>query len=275
VKYLIVNADDFGASSGINRGILVTHRQGILTSTSLMVNMPAAAEAVLLSREVSDLGVGLHVNFTNESEGPVVDIRDTDACRLELRRQFDQFVALMGRLPTHLDSHHHVHRRANLRPLFVDLAARYRLPLREHSRVKYFKRFYAQWDGDTHLEWISPANLVRLLEAALADGFTELGCHPGYVDPQFHSNYNREREAELQTLCDPMVRTWLAESNVTLINFGDVGKLAEVISVQCAHGAPASRGPHDADCASWGGTERSGVPGSPRATEPEFGAEPR
>jgi predicted glycoside hydrolase/deacetylase ChbG (UPF0249 family) len=230
VKYLIVNADDFGASSGINRGILDAHRRGIVTSTSLMVNMPAAAEAILLSRDVPALGIGLHVNFTNESEGPVVDVADTDACRLELARQFDQFVALMGRMPTHIDSHHHVHRRAGLLPLFLDLAARYQLPLREHSRVKYFRRFYAQWNDGTHLEWISPENLLRLLEAAISDGFTELGCHPGYVDPEFHSLYNTEREAEIQTLCDPTVRQWLAESKVTLINFGDMGKLAETIS---------------------------------------------
>jgi predicted glycoside hydrolase/deacetylase ChbG (UPF0249 family) len=230
VKYLIVNADDFGASAGINRGILEAHQHGILTSTSLMVNMPAVLEAIELGRAFPNLGLGLHVNFTGESEGPVVDITDTDACRFELGRQFDRFVALTGRLPTHVDSHHHVHRRANLLPLFIDLAARYRRPLREHSRVKYFKRFYAQWDDDTHLEWIGPENLVRLLEAGLAEGFTELGCHPGYVDPEFHSIYNIEREAELQTLCEPMVREWLAESNVTLINFGDVDSLAETIS---------------------------------------------
>src|SRR5213593_3891547 len=84
VKYLVVNGDDFGASSGINRGILEAHQRGILTSTSLMVNMPAAAEAIVLGRDFPDLGVGLHVNFTNESEGPVVDIQNTDACRDEL-----------------------------------------------------------------------------------------------------------------------------------------------------------------------------------------------
>jgi chitin disaccharide deacetylase len=230
VKYLIVNADDFGASSGINRGILEAHQRGILTSTSLMVNMPAALEAIELSRPFANLGIGLHVNFTNENEGPVVDITDTDACRLELAHQFDRFVALTGRLPTHVDSHHHVHRRKNLLPLFLDLAARYRLPLREHSRVKYFKRFYGQWDDSTHPEWIAAENLVRLLEAGLSNHFTELGCHPGYVDPEFHSVYNFEREAELQTLCDPMVREWLTASNVILINFGDAANLAETIS---------------------------------------------
>ena len=230
MKYLIVNADDFGASSGINRGILEAHRKGILTSTSLMVNMPAAAEAVVLSREAPDLGIGLHVNFTNESEGPVVDIASTEACREELSRQFDQFTALMGRLPTHLDSHHHVHRRSNLLPLFLDLASQYRLPLREHSCVRYFKRFYAQWDDGTHLEWISAENLLRMLDAGLSGRFTELGCHPGYVDPAFHSLYNTEREAELRTLCDPLVRDWLTVSGVSLINFGAVANLAETIS---------------------------------------------
>jgi chitin disaccharide deacetylase len=230
VKYLIVNADDFGASSGINRGILEAHRQGILTSTSLMVNMPAAAEAIVLSHDAPDLGIGLHVNFTNESDDPVVDIADTEACRKELTRQFEQFNALMGRLPTHIDSHHHVHRRSNLLPLFLDLASQYRLPLREHSRVRYFKRFYGQWKDGTHLEWISPENLVRMLDAGLADGFTELGCHPGYVDPAFQSVYNNEREVELRTLCDPLVRDWLTGSGAHLINFGAVAKLAEHIS---------------------------------------------
>jgi chitin disaccharide deacetylase len=230
VKYLIVNADDFGASSGINRGILEAHRRGILTSTSLMVNMPAAAEAMVLSREVPDLGIGLHVNFTNESEGPVVDIADTGACGEELTRQFNQFNELMGRRPTHIDSHHHVHRRSNLLPLFLDLAGREGLPLREHSRVRYFKRFYGQWNDGSHPEWIGTENLVRMLAADLSDGFTELGCHPGYVDPAFQSLYNIEREVEMRTLCDPLVRDWLTGSGVRLINFGAVAKLAQPIS---------------------------------------------
>jgi len=91
MKYLIVNADDFGASMGINRGILEAHQRGIVTSASLMVNMPAAKEAALLSRDVPDLSVGLHVNFTNEGEDPVVDLTDSNACRIDLQRQFEQF----------------------------------------------------------------------------------------------------------------------------------------------------------------------------------------
>src|SRR5438132_6624897 len=123
MKYLIVNADDFGASSGINRGILEAHERGIVTSARLMVNMPAAKEAVLLSRNLPDLSVGLHVNFTNEGDDAVVDLADSNACCMELQLQFQQFSELMGRLPTHLDSHQNVHRRLHLLPHFLDLAS--------------------------------------------------------------------------------------------------------------------------------------------------------
>jgi predicted glycoside hydrolase/deacetylase ChbG (UPF0249 family) len=226
MKYLIVNADDFGASSGINRGILEAHRRGIVTSASLMVNMPAAEEAVLLSRDAPQLSVGLHVNFTNEGDNPVVDLNDSEACRMELQRQVDWFEKLMGRLPTHLDSHQNVHRRRHLLPHFLELASRYGLPMREHSPARYFHKFYGQWDeGDTHLEWISPENLLRLLEPVLRDGFTELGCHPGYFDAHFQSIYHIERETEVETLCNPEVRRRLAEWQVKLVGFSDLSDL--------------------------------------------------
>jgi predicted glycoside hydrolase/deacetylase ChbG (UPF0249 family) len=225
VKYLIVNADDFGASSGINCGILEAHRRGILTSASLMVNMPAAAEAAALSREAPDLSVGLHVNFTNEGGPPVVDLANPDACRRELQRQLLEFEKLMNCLPTHLDSHHHVHRQPLVLPVFLEAASRYGLPMREHSPVRYFSKFYAQWDGETHLDWIAPENLLLLLERELRDGITELGCHVGYVDPVFHSVYLSEREAELQTLCDPTVRAGLVKRGVKLIGFRDLSRV--------------------------------------------------
>lgn len=61
---LIVNADDFGRSSAINRAVVTAHRDGILTSASLMVAEPAAAEAVELARAHPRLGVGLHLVLT-------------------------------------------------------------------------------------------------------------------------------------------------------------------------------------------------------------------
>lgn len=62
-RRLIVNADDFGRSTAINQAVIRAHREGVLTTTSLMVNEPACAEAVALARENPRLGVGLHLTF--------------------------------------------------------------------------------------------------------------------------------------------------------------------------------------------------------------------
>jgi predicted glycoside hydrolase/deacetylase ChbG (UPF0249 family) len=217
MRYLIVNGDDFGASPGINRGIVEAHRRGILTSTSLLVNMPASEEAARRSRDLPRLSVGLHVDLTG--------CADPEDCRAEVHRQFRRFQELTGRLPTHLDSHHNVHRDPRLLPHFLDLARRHRLPLREHSPVRYFPNFYGRWDGMTHPEQVSVASLVRMLETEVAEGCTELSCHPGYVDPGFASGYAAEREAELRTLCDPALRAVLARLQIRLITFRDFALL--------------------------------------------------
>jgi predicted glycoside hydrolase/deacetylase ChbG (UPF0249 family) len=225
MRHLIVNGDDFGASRGINRGILEAHRDGILTSTSWMADMPAADEAAAESRRSPSLSVGLHARFTDEGERPVLDFDDTGACRAELARQFDRFVDVFGRAPTHLDSHHNAHRDPRLLPLFLELSERHGLPLREHSAARYFSQFYGQWDGETHLEQVSVENLMRMLEVEARDGVTELSCHPGYVDADFRSLYSVEREAELRTLCHPGVRQFLSEHEIRLIGFGDLPSL--------------------------------------------------
>jgi hopanoid biosynthesis associated protein HpnK len=62
-RRLIVNADDFGLSSSVNLAVVRAHREGILTSASLMVNEPGFEEAVALARENPRLGIGLHLTF--------------------------------------------------------------------------------------------------------------------------------------------------------------------------------------------------------------------
>src|SRR5579871_6997746 len=62
-RRLIVNADDFGRSRSINEAVIRAHREGILTTASLMVNEPSFAEAVELARQNPQLGVGLHLTL--------------------------------------------------------------------------------------------------------------------------------------------------------------------------------------------------------------------
>ena len=221
-KYCIVNGDDFGASHGINRGIFEAHHHGILTSTSFMVEMPASLEAARFSRESPEMSVGLHVTLTSEEGAPLIDFDSPNNCRYELERQWDYFLDLMGQPPTHLDAHHNIHRDHRLLPVFLEFAQYQSLPLREHSPVKYFSNFYGQWDGETHPEQISVDQLRKMLHDEVGVGFTEIGCHPGYVDSGFLSTYSCEREMELQTLCDPKIRRFGAELEIEFVNYHDV-----------------------------------------------------
>jgi predicted glycoside hydrolase/deacetylase ChbG (UPF0249 family) len=230
MKYCIVNGDDFGASHGINCGIIKAHRHGILTSTSLMVNMPCSEEAAILSCDWPSLSVGLHATLTNEAGELIVDLAAPDNCRAELNAQFSCFQELIGRLPTHLDSHHNVHRYPQLLSHFLDLAQQHRIPLREYSPVRYFPDFYGQWDGETHLDQISVESLVQMLETEFGEGITELSCHVGYVDPEFQSSYSIEREAELRTLCDPMIKKTLTELGIELISYQELDKYLTNVS---------------------------------------------
>jgi predicted glycoside hydrolase/deacetylase ChbG (UPF0249 family) len=221
VKFLIVNADDFGASVGINRAIVELHALGVVTSASLMITMPAAAEAVRLAKSAPRLGVGLHVTLTDENGSPLIDFDDAARCSDAIQEQVSLFSAHMGELPTHLDSHRNVHREPRLTPIFKEIANRYRLPLREHGVVRYFSNFYGQWDDVSHPEQISVDNLLRMLQTALCDGVVELSCHPGYTGDDFASSYDGERELELHTLADPKLRAFFRANGVKLIDFRD------------------------------------------------------
>jgi len=133
-RRLIVNADDFGRSSSINEAIIRAHREGILTSTSLMVNEPGVAEAVALARENPRLGVGLHLTllmghaalppaeipglvnargeFSNRPVGVGVayffNRRLRSQLRAEIHAQFERFRAT-GLPLDHVNGHLHLH----------------------------------------------------------------------------------------------------------------------------------------------------------------------
>src|SRR5438477_8895511 len=122
MRYLVVNADDFGACSGVNRGIVEAHQRGIVTSASLMTGMPGSEEAARLAGECPTLSVGLHASLQNERSEPDADLRSPGASRAALEAQLMRFRELLGRWPTHLDSHHHVRPRPFLLPQFRELA---------------------------------------------------------------------------------------------------------------------------------------------------------
>ncbi len=226
-RYLIVNADDFGQSRGISRGIIEAHERGIVTSASLMVRWPGAEEAAAYGRNHPSFSLGLHFDFGEWRccDGSwikmyeVVSVEDTSAVAKEASSQLNAFRSLVGKDPTHLDSHQHVHRRGPLSSVFTELAERLGVPLRSHTlEVRHCGGFYGQTeDGQPLPDSISVEALIGML-AELPPGFTELSCHPGYAE-DLDSMYRQERAEETKTLCDPSVRAAIGDMGIELCSF--------------------------------------------------------
>jgi hypothetical protein len=248
-RRLIVNADDYGLTAGVSRGILDAHRRGIVTSTTLLVNRPVDP-ALIEALRSSGLGVGLHMNLTLgppiapvtrvaslvDGEGRFVrDARAAaqrarkDEARIELGMQIDEFRRIMGRFPTHLDSHHHVGRHEPILELVLDFAQAIKVPVRTQDpevrararklALKTPDHFMGESGPDAY--WSSARVLAHLRE--LPGGVTEFMTHPGYYDDDLsYSRYGRQRETEMTGLTDPQARALVEQEGIRLIHFGDL-----------------------------------------------------
>ena len=173
------------------------------------------------------LSVGLHADFAewtfaNETwhrRYERVPCDDAAAVAQELTRQLELFRRVMGRNPTHLDSHQHLHRTEPMRSIMLEESRKLGIVLRgENEEVSYCGDFYGQSDkGYPYPEGISAETLVGILRN-LAAGTTELGCHPG-EDDEMDSLYRAERFSECQTLCDPRVQATMREESIQLCSF--------------------------------------------------------
>jgi len=227
MKRLIVNADDFGLSAAVNRGIVQAHESGFVTSASLMVRAPGAKEAAAMA---GNLSVGLHLDLCEweyrdeqwQLKYSVVPVDDVRVVSEEVGRQLDAFHSLMGRAPTHLDSHQHIHRDEPVRSVLLAAGRRLNVPVRHfHPQIRYCGMFYGQSDkGYQYPEGISIESLLAVLRE-LPDGITELGCHPA-AGADVDSCYRDERVCEMQTLCNPRVGAALRSAAIELCSFRDV-----------------------------------------------------
>lgn len=248
MRQLIVNADDFGLTAGISRGILETHRRGLVTSTTALASLPPHPELDAEAAGLDGLGIGLHLNLTwgapvspagtvtslvdaqgrfRRDPGVVAELARADEVRREAEAQVEAFTHRFGRLPTHLDSHHHVHRQPRVIEAVAAVAADLRVPVRSQDaglRDGLRRRGIATPDHFLGEDSVEPYwTVTRLLDAlaALPPGVTELMCHPGHYDEALaYSRYGRQREAELAALCDPEGRATVERLGIRSIHFG-------------------------------------------------------
>jgi chitin disaccharide deacetylase len=228
-RQAIVNADDFGRSHGVNQGVAIAHHRGVVTSASLMVRWSASEEAAELALSMPQLSIGLHVDLSEwvyrdgqwDAVYAVVD-DDPEAIMGESRKQLDLFRRLLGRDPTHLDSHQNVHRGEPTRSVLIAIAAELGVPLRYCTcRVHHRGHYYGQSaKGQSQPAALTVAAFTAILRS-LAPGTTELGCHPAkHID--FETSYGAERLVELEVLCSAAVREAFAAEGIRLVSFHSV-----------------------------------------------------
>lgn len=230
-RKLIVNADDLGYTPLTSAGIFAAWRGGIVTSASLMVLRPAAAEAARQAAAEGFTDLGLHLDLGEwtcrggEWRQLYEVVRHDDAAGVkdECERQLDRFRELVGRDPTHLDSHQHVHRDEPGRSVARDMAGRLGIALRDASAtIAYEGGFYGQHgDGQEAPECLSEEAILGILARARA-GCVELGCHPG-LDPDLETMYCHERIREVEVLCTPGLRERIAAAGFVLTTFTALG----------------------------------------------------
>lgn len=233
-RVIVVNADDFGRSPGVNAGIVHAFEHGIVTSATMMVRWPAAEAAADYARANPELSVGLHLDLAEweyrdgqwNALYEVIDSDDPTAAEREVAAQLERFHDLLGRPPTHLDSHQHVHQHDPVRSALTRAGRKLGVPVRHVTPgITYCGGFYGQdGEGNPYPDAITVDALIALLRD-LPPGVTELGCHPGFAD-DLDNVYRDERRSEVETLCDARVRASLDELGIDLRPFAGVSGLA-------------------------------------------------
>lgn len=250
VKRLILNADDFGLTPGVSRGIVEAFQSGVVRSTSAMLCIDETVAQLKQWRSLIEGKVGVHLqlmdgapcagaarvpSLTNESglfptsPTPVNGISPAEV-REEWHAQVERLMS-NDFVPTHLDAHNHVHIVPEILDVYCDIALYYGLPARSgppRVAAKLKERGVAGVDYCDIRGYggaITPEVFLKKVEHAFAEcgasGVVEMMCHPGYVDAALKgkSVYAEEREQELDLLCSAAVREGLQQMGVEVVGW--------------------------------------------------------
>ncbi len=282
MKRLIVNADDFGIHAAVNRGIAAGYNVGIITSTSLMAGGAAFADAVRVVGECPGLGVGVHLTLVGGGY-PVLSTQSVPSLLDETGRFLPShpvFIAryLAGKInlaevereltaqvekicdagivPTHFDSHQHLHVLPGIFAVVTKLAARFdirairkpaepicffggMLPSPGRVAGRCALSLLAAWSmRNAKLAGLAVAdhfygmlaggqlneNRLQALIDSLPEGASEIMTHPGLGGEELTQIFpwGYHWEEELKALLSPKVRERIRNGNVQLISFREL-----------------------------------------------------
>ena len=230
---LVINGDDLGYTMANTMGIFQGYTDGILRSTTALTNSKYFAKAMEMAKVYPGLGIGVHLTLTlgkpltanktltNPETGEFYrgaktiweKNPDYDEIYDEWKAQIERYIAVAGHLPTHLDSHHHVHD-ATPQALEVSkrLAEEYGLALRRYGKYKFVSGF----GGSA----ATVETMTKLLEENMGEDI-EIMVHPGWCDLELYrmSSYATDRLKELDVLCDPRLMQYIKEHQIELCHY--------------------------------------------------------
>ena len=253
---VIFNGDDFGITRACNYAIIDCFTEGVLTSTSMMSNMPGAQHAAQLMKEYPTLSVGLHLNLTvgkplskglktivkadgTLDKGILKDAShvDMNELRTEMRAQFDYFVELCGQLPTHINSHHGIELVPGADELVLELSQAYHLPIRRFFTLPEGNHPHCEYEIPKMClikreDWSIPITTDEIIgfftkEMLESDDFYEIAAHPGYVDYDLlqFSSLTTGRCYDTHNFLSDDIKQWVKDNNISLINYENIPKL--------------------------------------------------
>jgi len=244
MKYLIINADDFGLSSDVNEGIIRAWKAGAITNATIMIKGEAAGEAIAFARENPDFSVGLHLDLDEIICGDAKGAERFSAARLKkklgepgiLEKLEDEIEGQVGLfretgLPlTHIDGHHHLHALPEIFPLIVEIMKRHGIKtVRLSNSYDLVKYPPIEWEDKFHTDMMNllksnglkfPDYFVSTLSpeglGSLHDGVTELMVHPGRGEEW--------REKDLEVITSDKWLDEIKAEDIELISFRNLLK---------------------------------------------------
>lgn len=255
MKNLIINADDFGYSKAVNFGIMESHINGVLTSTTLMANMPGVDHAVSLLKDMPNLCVGAHLTLTCgkpilgnkvstliKTDGCFYKLSDieSNATKMDKSEIYEEWKTQIKDLLkkgvnlSHIDSHHHVHTFKEHKEIIKSLSEEFNLPVRNcdnnlENKIRFLDlcnynpiRNMEEKYEDVRIECFKV--IEELIKRNIQYENTEAMCHPAFLDSHLfeNSSFNIARIREVDILCDQLMRDFINKYEIKLCNYKNI-----------------------------------------------------
>lgn len=227
---IIFNADDFGYTKSVTDGIIHACKNGVVKSTTALVNTPYLEYSHQEAKTCPFLGVGVHLNLTigkaltnnltlSDDQGNFFYPRellekdlDLEEVYREFKAQIERFIAVFEKMPSHLDSHHGMHDFKENLSVTMRLAQEYGLPVRRYGNYRFVGGFFD--------DSVTVDALIELIESH-AGSDLEIMTHPGACDLELFlsSSYSWQRVREMAVLCDGRLQGYLDDMEIEVTNY--------------------------------------------------------